>query len=144
MRTFVFVSFLVSTMSGNFGCGSSAGNPDGGGGGTTGSAGTTGSGGSSASDGGQMCSPACGSGSICVASGSEGGAVIFPNDAGVCPSGRHLSGSVCVNDLAYSCAAIPAGCGGNVTCTCASSLCPTSFMCQGPSNGVLSCIQAVP
>jgi hypothetical protein len=162
MRPHTFVLVLALIAGAGSGCSSSAGKTDGGSGGvtgaggatgsagttgasgTTGSAGTTGTGGSSASDGGQTCSPACGSGSICVGSGTEGGAVIMPNDAGVCPAGRHLAGNACVNDLSYACKAIPAGCGGTVTCTCASSLCPTSYMCQGPSNGVLTCVLAVP
>ena len=90
------------------------------------------------------CSPACASGSVCVATGTEGGAVIMPNDAGVCPTGRHLSGNFCASDLAYACMAIPAGCGGTVTCACASSLCPTLHNCQEPSGGTLSCVEAVP
>ncbi len=90
------------------------------------------------------CSPVCGSGTICVATGTEGGAVIMPDDAGVCPSGRHLSGDFCVNDLAYACLAIPAGCAGTVTCACASSLCPALHLCGEPSGGILSCIEPVP
>jgi hypothetical protein len=90
------------------------------------------------------CSPACGSGSICVGTGTEGGALIFPNDGGVCPTGRHLSEHICVSDLAYACMPIPSGCSGTVTCTCASSLCTTPHICQGPSGGVLTCIEAVP
>ena len=90
------------------------------------------------------CSPACGSGSTCVATGTEGGSHHAPNDAGVCPAGRHLSGSSCENDLSYTCMTIPAGCGGTVSCACASSLCPTLHSCQEPSGGLLSCIEAVP
>ena len=91
------------------------------------------------------CSPACTSGFVCVATGTQGGALIMPNDAGVCPAGRHLVGSDnCVSDLAYACMTIPAGCSGTVTCACASSLCPTLHTCQEPSAGVLSCIEAVP
>jgi len=112
----------------------------------TGGTGTGGAGGQGG-QGGQgimTCSPACGSGSICVGTGTLGGALIFANDAGVCPTGRHLSDHICVNDLAYACMTIPVGCAGTVTCACASSLCPTLHSCQGPSDGILSCIEAVP
>ena len=34
------------------------------------------------------CNPACGSGSVCVGTGVQGGAVFFA-DGGVCPAGRH-------------------------------------------------------
>jgi len=77
-------------------------------------------------DGGMTCTSACASDSICVARGSEGGAVILPNDAGVCPSGMHLAGELldfCTPDLSYSCVTIPAECGGTVTCACAGWLC---------------------
>jgi len=90
------------------------------------------------------CTPACGGGSVCVGTGTLGGALILPNDAGVCPSGRHLSGNICVGDLSYACMTIPASCNGTVTCACASSLCPSLHMCQGPSGGILSCVEAVP
>jgi len=94
--------------------------------------------------GGMTCSPVCGNRSICVATGTEGGALIMPNDAGVCPSGRHLNGQTCVSDLSYVCMTIPAGCAGTVTCACASSLCSTLHTCEEPSGGILSCIEAVP
>ncbi len=94
--------------------------------------------------GGMTCSPACSTGSTCVGTGIEGGALILPNDAGVCPSGRHPSGNICEDGLACACMPIPAGCGGTVSCTCASSLCPASHACQGPSGGILTCIEAVP
>ena len=112
--------------------------------GTGGSGTGTGGSGGQGGSGAMTCSPACGSGSICVGTGTEGGALIMPNDAGVCPSGRHLSGNFCASDLAYACMTIPAGCGGTVTCACASSLCPALHSCQEPSGGILSCIEAVP
>jgi hypothetical protein len=114
----------------------------------TGGAGDGGSdGGSAGADGGGMsCSPACGPTSICVGTGTEGGAIIIANDAGVCPAGSHATGpgSFCTRDLSYACQPIPAGCGGTVTCACASSLCPTLHMCRGPSDGVLTCVEQVP
>ena len=146
----IFSLFFVATLAIGLGsgCSSSLGSNDGGGSGGSGT-GTGGSGGQSGSDGsggsgGMTCSPACGSGSVCVATGIEGGALFMPDDAGVCPSGRHLSGNLCVTDLGYACMTIPAGCGGTVTCACASSLCPSSHACQGPSGGILTCIEAVP
>ena len=147
IRSLFFVATLAIGLGG--GCSSSLGSNDGGGSGGsgTGSGGSgTGTGGSGGQGGagGMTCSPACSSGSICVGTGIEGGALILPNDAGVCPSGHHLSGNIFESDLAYACMPIPAGCGGTVSCTCASSLCPASHACQGPSGGILTCIEAVP
>ena len=119
------------------------------GGGAAGARGGSGAGGQAGdtqgADAGMTCSPACAAGSICVASGSVGGAVILPNDAGVCPSGTHLALSggalgLCTRDLNYSCVTIPAECGGTVTCACAASLCTPPAVCGGPTDGVLSCI----
>ena len=120
------------------------GGASGGSGGKGGGGGAAGAGGASGAGGGMTCSPACGSGSICVGTGTQGGAFIMPNDAGVCPSGRHLVGNNCVSDLAYACMTIPTGCAGTVTCACASSLCPTQHACGEPSGGILSCIESVP
>jgi hypothetical protein len=103
-------------------------------------------GGTAGADGGMTCSPGCGAGSICVGTGTEGGAIKVANDAGVCPSGTHATGigSLCTNDLSYACMPIPSGCNGTVTCACASSLCAASHICRGPSDGVLTCVQQVP
>ena len=110
------------------GCGSSAKGSDGG----------------AAASGATTCSPACGGGSVCVGTGTEGGAVIFPDDAGVCPSGTHLAGSSCQRDLSYACMPIPFACGGAVTCACASTLCPSGHICEAPGGDFLNCIEAVP
>ena len=128
------------------GTGGHGGSSGGGGKGGAGSGGTVGSGGNSGTDGGMTCSPSCTSGFICVASGTEGGAIINANDAGVCPSGTHPTGfeSRCENDLAYGCMPVPAACGGTVTCTCAATLCRAPEICMGPTSGVLSCILEAP
>jgi hypothetical protein len=132
--------------SSNSGGGGHAGDSGGGGKGGAGSGGTLGSGGNQGTDGGMTCSPACTSGFICVASGTEGGAIINANDAGVCPSGTHPTGfeNRCENNRAYGCMPIPAACGGTVTCTCAAALCSAPETCLGPTNGVLSCIVEAP
>ena len=137
--------------SGGAGAGGHAGGEAGGGGsggssGGAGSGGTLGSGGNQGTDGGMTCSPGCTSGSICIASGTEGGAIINANDAGVCPAGTHPTGfeNRCENNLAYGCMQIPATCGGTVTCTCAATLCRAPEICMGPTNGVLSCILEAP
>ena len=96
-------------------------------------------------DGGMTCSPACGAGAVCVGTGTLGGAVIVPDDAGVCPSGTHNAGTTCENDLGYACMPIPGACtGGAVTCTCASTLCQAGHMCQVRGDGVLTCVELVP
>jgi hypothetical protein len=80
-------------------------------GGNSGLGGSSGSGGNQGTDAGMTCSPACTSGFICIASGTEGGAIINANDAGLCPSGTHPAGleNRCDNNLAYGCMPIPAG-----------------------------------
>jgi len=107
---------------------------------------SAGAGGSGGIDGGAGCSPACGAGSVCVGSGTVGGAIIDADDAGVCPSGTHATGfeNRCEQDLSYSCSPIPSSCGGTVTCSCASTLCAAGHTCQDPSGGVLTCVEAVP
>jgi hypothetical protein len=89
------------------------------------------------------CHPACGSGSVCVGTGVQGGAVFFA-DGGVCPAGRHAQGDICVQDLTFACMPIPSGCNGTATCACASSLCNGHGGCGAPSPGELTCILAVP
>lgn len=88
------------------------------------------------------CHPACGSGSVCVGTGTQGGAVFFA-DGGVCPPGRHAQGGICVQDLAFTCMPIPSGCNGAATCACASSLC-NGRLCSTPTLDELTCILAVP
>ena len=135
-------------MTGTGGTGGTPGTGGAGGHDGTGGNGDAGSDGGSADadGGGTSCSPACGTTSICVGTGVEGGAVVFANDAGVCPDATHPSGvgNLCARDLSFACKPIPAGCAGTVTCACASSLCPTSYTCGGPSNGVLTCVLQAP
>jgi hypothetical protein len=130
------------------GCAQSGAAGDGGGtggqGGTT--AGKGGSGGASATD----CNPACQTDQICVGTGTEGGAVIMPNDAGVCPAGSHVSDpggglAICQRDLAYTCAPMPSACNGTLACACATSLCPSGpYSCQVASARELLCVELVP
>jgi hypothetical protein len=140
MRSALLIGLLAMTFGLGSGCASGSENTDGGGTGTGGSGGS--------SDGGQTCSPACGAGAVCVGSGTQGGVVIFANDAGVCPSGTHLSvgGTVpiCERDLSYACRPIPAGCGGTITCPCAAAtLCTSQQVCLATTDG-LSCVELVP
>jgi hypothetical protein len=113
-------------------------------GGQAGSGGKSGAGGQSGigGAGGSDCSPACSSGSVCVGTGLEGGAVFFP-DGGVCPPGRHVENNLCVQDLSFACMPIPSGCNGTATCACASSLC-NGRVCGTPRPGELTCLLLVP
>jgi hypothetical protein len=112
-------------------------------GGAGGQSGTGGQGDAGSSD----CSPACGSGLVCVGTGVQGGAV-FLADGGVCPPGRHVQGIICIQDLTFTCMPIPSGCNGNVTCSCASSLCNTDGglgrVCATPQPGELTCVLEAP
>ena len=89
------------------------------------------------------CNPACGSGSVCVGTGIQGGAIFMPDDAGVCPAGRHVESGFCLQDLTFACMPIPSGCNGAATCACASSLC-NGRTCNVPSPGEMTCVLQVP
>ena len=147
MRATLFTGLMVLAIGLAAGCAQSGSSSDAGGtGGTSGqggtNAGTGGSGGAGASD----CSPPCQTDQICVGTGTEGGAVIMPNDAGVCPAGSHPSSTgtltFCQRDLSYACAPMPSSCNGTLACDCATSLCP--YSCQVASNRELLCVELVP
>jgi hypothetical protein len=157
MRSAILIGLVALAVGFGEGCASSSVSSDGGGtggagaegghgGSGTGGSGTGGSG--SGGAGGGDCTPACGTGSVCVGTGTEGGVVIAPNDAGVCPTGSHLSGGsvpYCQRDLSYGCQPIPAGCNGTITCACAGTLCPSGpYICQVSSSGELTCVEEVP
>jgi hypothetical protein len=167
MRSVLLISLAVLTLGLAAGCASTSGNSDGGGsggtsgtggtGGTSGTGGTGGQGGNgqggsnqgSGGSGGAAatdCNPTCGAGKVCVGTGTEGGALIMPNDAGVCPSGSHLSGNFCQNNLGYACQPMPAACNGTLACPCASTLCPSTgpYSCQVASASELLCVELVP
>jgi hypothetical protein len=112
-------------------------------GGHTGVGGHSNDAGQDATAGRSDCNPACGSGSVCVGTGIQGGAIFMPNDAGVCPAGRHVENGFCLQDLTFACMPIPSGCNGAATCTCASSLC-NGRTCGTPTLDELTCIQFVP
>ncbi len=101
-------------------------------------------------DGGAgTCSPACESGKVCVKDQVVGGAIVFPDDAGTCPAGRHFVADHCEQDPTYACAAYPSGCTGlALTCTCAASICTSqsscSFTCESTSPGQVNCLCQTP
>ena len=165
MRATPFVALVVLAIALGAGCAQSGGSSDGGGasgqGGTGagtggsggrggsggyGGAGTGGGGGATATD----CSPPCQTDQICVGTGTEGGAIIFPNDAGMCPVGSHVSDpggsiAVCQRDLSYACGPMPSSCNGTLACDCA-GLCPTAggYSCQVASARELLCVLLAP
>jgi hypothetical protein len=82
---------------------------------------------------------------VCVGSGTQGGAVFLAGDGGTCPQGRHVQGNICIQDLAYSCMAIPSSCSGTATCSCAAStLCTAGQTCTQVSANELTCVLEAP
>jgi hypothetical protein len=92
---------------------------------------------------GTDCSPHCDTSSVCVGTGTQGGAVIQP-DAGVCPPGRHVQNNLCVQDLAYQCSPIPSACNGTVTCSCAATSLCSGRTCLSASPTEVLCVLQVP
>jgi hypothetical protein len=94
--------------------------------------------------GSQTCAP----GQLCQRNQIEGGAIVLPDDAGVCPSGRENVGGTCRRLPTYFCHAIPAACGPSIDCACAGDYClllsSCPYMCQGTSGRELRCLCAVP
>jgi hypothetical protein len=96
------------------------------------------------------CDPACTAGNVCVSNQTVGGALIEPNDAGICPTGMHPvpSGGTapghCENNPTYTCASRPAACSGALSCACAGALCASGHACQGATETQVSCVEAVP
>ncbi len=128
------------------GGGGSGGGGHAGGGGAAGTGGAAGNGGAGGG-GGQStdCTPACTGQTVCVGVGVEGGALILAGDGGTCPQGRHLQGNACIQDLTYSCMAIPAACNGTPTCSCATdTLCTSGHSCTQVSPNELTCVILAP
>jgi hypothetical protein len=101
-------------------------------------------------DGGPTDCVGCTTSQICVAHRTVGGALVTPDDAGVCPPGRHVEllpggDPICQNDWAYSCEDRPAGCAGVVDCTCAGTYCGDHGLGSGCSvrTGTLSDLECV-
>src|SRR5258708_24576194 len=108
------------------------------GGGAGGSQG--GAGGAGGADAGQCPGSACQAGQICIAYRTVGGAVFEPDDAGACPSGRHVEPfgngrGMCVADWGYQCVELR-GCAGKVSCSCGQASCPSGYSACGdpPAN----------
>jgi hypothetical protein len=74
----------------------------------------------------------------CVKHQTYGGYIFWPDDAGACPTGRHVEGGQCVDDPTYECAPTPAACTADVTCACAASLCPAA-RCIDAHDHFVSC-----
>jgi hypothetical protein len=85
----------------------------------------------------------CTGGEVCVQNQVEGGAAIFPNDAGMCPDGDWNNGVVCEPPPTYSCAPAPA-CPSGLSCSCAQSVCQQGYACQEASQGTVKCLLSAP
>jgi hypothetical protein len=93
---------------------------------------------------GTDCNPPCASGSACVGTGTQGGVFISP-DGGACPTGRHLEGNGCIQDLSYQGVLIPGNCVGVVSCSCAAAtLCTGQHTCLPAGGNEIRCVQLVP
>ena len=93
---------------------------------------------SSGACGGSSCAAA----EICLRQRTLGGVFLPPDDAGMCPVGRHVEGSSCVADYSYRCVARPTCAAAD--CACLGTLCPSSFMCRGAEASLLTCEQLAP
>lgn len=115
---------------------------------STGSAASTSSASSSGgTDGGGSCGTAtCTAGQVCVSNQTQGGAIITPDDAGMCPAGDADFGDAgrCEQIPVYHCAAIPAACTSGVTCGCAGSLCEQLHICISASSALVECVLEAP
>ncbi len=95
----------------------------------------------------------CGSGHVCVEHRIEGGGLVFPNDAGVCPDGTVLnpdSPHNCERTPTYECARLPGACSNPpgtpapAHCTCAASLCGSFEQCTDVSPTLMQCALLAP
>jgi hypothetical protein len=94
----------------------------------------------------------CTGGRVCVSDQVVGGAVIVPDDAGMCPAGRIPTTrgalTTCVQEPAYHCELLPGACsaGGLALspCSCDPTICPPAFTCSLPSPTLVQCVEAVP
>jgi hypothetical protein len=86
----------------------------------------------------------CQPGELCVQSQFEGGAVMLPNDAGMCPAGEMNENGICQHLPTYACAATPPACASSLSCACAQSLCQSSYTCTSASQGLVQCLLAAP
>jgi hypothetical protein len=85
----------------------------------------------------------CGPGESCIATQTSGGPCLMPGDGGTCPKGTTNEGGCCVATppTFYVCQITPPSCGGELTCGCSKSLCPSdnACSCTGVKDNVLSC-----
>jgi hypothetical protein len=146
------------------GRGGGAGHSDGGNssGGSAGNGGNSSAGSSSGAGGGgggatRDCNGStCTATQACIAYRTEGGAIRLP-DAGACPTGESLAGSMCVPDFGYKCVELNGACQNQaVACACAAphgndlGVCPPGYSsCSEPGAtedtvAQLYCQQLVP
>lgn len=102
----------------------------------------------SSGDAGACGTVTCGAGQVCVREQVLGGALVLPDDAGMCPPGYQPGDPgtrACVRDPTYRCADRPAACaGGALSCGCAGSLCTGCTMCMGVTDSTINCLCLAP
>lgn len=90
----------------------------------------------------------CAADQICQSLLVSGGAVVLPDDAGVCPDGMENVGDHCRRLPKYACMPRPASCGASIDCACAESYClllsSCPYQCRAASGRTLECVCAVP
>jgi hypothetical protein len=97
------------------------------------------------SDAGATCGGVvCASDQVCVMNQVEGGAVVPPNDAGMCTGTDVLLNGMCDPPPSYRCAPAPTTCSGGLDCTCAQPLCNANYTCQSASAGLVQCFLQAP
>jgi hypothetical protein len=82
----------------------------------------------------------CHHGDACVVTMSGGGPCMPPDDTNMCPDGKPPEGACCNRTTTtYACKALPASCGGVLSCPCAASLCECGGCGLAEQPNTLSC-----
>src|SRR5262249_35889438 len=89
-------------------------------------------------------STTCTAGQVCVMDQFEGGVLVMPNDAGMCPAGDQNQNGQCQPLPTYHCATFPAAGGSSLACGAARSVGDGGSPCQSATAGLVQCFLMAP